>query len=530
MKQSDWFKLFLVIIVFVIFGAYAVDAFLPQQTLENLPSFMPKKVINLGLDLKGGTHLTLEVETDKALAGILQQAADNLKKQFDSAKIAYNTVEVNGKKASIDVTLMDPNDSNRALDLIQSNFGNFETKTTPLGITMALKPKIALNMQKEAVSQAVGVIRNRIDQFGVAEPTVVTSGARDIVVELPGISDPERAIKLIGQTAVLELHLVDDSVNIENALNGQLPPDDELLYQVVKNPTTGEITKVPIVVKKVAVVTGSMIKKANVSFSSNTNQPVVSFELNSQGSSAFAQFTSAHIGKRLAIVLDNTVYSAPVIREPILNGSGEISGDFTVRQAHDLSIVLRSGSLPAPVKVLEKTVIGPTLGKDSIRSATLAIIIGSMAVFLFMVIYYKSFGLLADIALMFNLLIIIGTLAMLGATLTLPGIAGMALTVGMSVDTNVLIFERIREELFHGRTPKDAVELGYDRSLITIIDTHITTLITAFILYQFGSETIRGFAITLAIGLIANMFTAITFTKVVYDALFSNKSLKKLSI
>jgi preprotein translocase subunit SecD len=329
---------------------------------------------------------------------------------------------------------------------------------------------------------------------------------------------------------VLELHLVDDSVNIENALNGQLPPDDELLYQVVKNPTTGEITKVPIVVKKVAVVTGSMIKKANVSFSSNTNQPVVSFELNSQGSSAFAQFTSTHIGKRLAIVLDNTVYSAPVIREPILNGSGEISGDFTVRQAHDLAIVLRSGSLPAPVKVLEKTVIGPTLGKDSIRSATLAIIIGSIAVFLFMVIYYKSFGLLADIALMFNLLIIIGTLAMLGATLTLPGIAGMALTVGMSVDTNVLIFERIREELFHGRTPKDAVELGYDRSLITIIDTHITTLITAFILYQFGSETIRGFAITLAIGLIANMFTAITFTKVVYDALFSNKSLKKLSI
>jgi preprotein translocase subunit SecD len=325
MKQSDWFKLFLVIIVFVIFGAYAVDAFLPQQTLENLPSFMPKKVINLGLDLKGGTHLTLEVETDKALAGILQQAADNLKKQFDSAKIAYNTVEVNGKKASIDVTLIDPNDSNRALDLIQSNFGNFETKTTPLGITMALKPKIALNMQKEAVSQAVGVIRNRIDQFGVAEPTVVTSGTRDIVVELPGISDPERAIKLIGQTAVLELHLVDDSVNIENALNGQLPPDDELLYQVVKNPTTGEITKVPIVVKKVAVVTGSMIKKANVSFSSNTNQPVVSFELNSEGSSAFAQFTSTHIGKRLAIVLDNTVYSAPVIREPILNGSGEIS-------------------------------------------------------------------------------------------------------------------------------------------------------------------------------------------------------------
>jgi preprotein translocase subunit SecD len=530
MKQSDWFKLFLVIIVFIIFGSYAVDAFLPQQTLENLPSFMPKKVINLGLDLKGGTHLTLEVETDKALAGILHQAADNLKKQFDSAKIAYNTVEVNGKKASIDVTLMDSNDSNRALDLIQNNFGNFETKTTSLGITMTLKPKIALNMQKEAVSQAVGVIRNRIDQFGVAEPTVVTSGTRDIVVELPGISDPERAIKLIGQTAVLELHLVDDSVNIENALNGQLPPDDELLYQIVKNPTTGEITKVPIVVKKTAVVTGSMIKKANVSFSSTTNQPVVSFELNSEGANAFAQFTSTHIGKRLAIVLDNTVYSAPVIREPILNGSGEISGDFTVKQAHDLSIVLRSGSLPAPVKVLEKTVIGPTLGKDSIRSATLAIIIGSIAVFLFMVIYYKSFGLLADIALMFNLLIIIGTLAMLGATLTLPGIAGMALTVGMSVDTNVLIFERIREELFHGRTPKDAVELGYDRSLITIIDTHITTLITAFILYQFGSETIRGFAITLAIGLIANMFTAITFTKVVYDALFSNKSLKKLSI
>ncbi len=529
MRTSTLIKLVIIVIVIAVFGSYTLPTFMGKQQAKQLPSYMPKDKINLGLDLKGGMYLVLGVETNKAVFAVLSQVANNLKKQFLNAKIAYDKIYVS-KDNTITISLVDSNDKDRALDLIANNLPNYKIISDGLPIKIKMKDKIEQKIKKEAVDQAINVIRNRVDQFGVAEPTIVKSGENHIVVELPGIKDANRAVRLIGKTARLELHLVDSSVNIDDALNGKLPPDDEILYEIQRNPTTGEVTRIPFVVKKDVVLTGNMITNATVRFGGTLNQPYVAFELNSQGARIFANFTASHIGKRLAIVLDNTIYSAPVIQSRIGGGRGQITGGFTLQQAHDLAIVLRSGSLPAPVKVLQKVTIGPSLGKISIEKGTKAMIFGSLAVILFMIFYYRLSGVLADFAMAVNVLIILGALAMFHATLTLPGLAGIALTIGMAVDANVLIYERIREELLIGRTIYDAVETGYARAFITIFDANITTLIVALVLYQFGSGPVKGFAVTMSIGLLANMFTAVTFTKTIFEIILDKFKPNKLSI
>ncbi len=529
MRTSTLIKLVIIVVVIAVFGSYTLPTFLGKQKARQLPSYMPKDKINLGLDLKGGMYLVLGVETNKAVFAVLSRVAANLKKQFLNAKIAYDKIYVD-KNNVITISLVDSNDKDRALDLIANNLPNYKIISDGLPIKIKLKDAIEQKIKKEAVNQAINVIRNRVDQFGVAEPTIVKSGENHIVVELPGIKDANRAVRLIGKTARLELHLVDDSVSIDDALNGKLPPDDEILYEIKRDPTTGEVSKIPFVVKKDVVLTGNMITNATVRFGGTLNQPYVAFELNSQGARIFANFTASHIGKRLAIVLDNVVYSAPVIQSRIGGGRGQITGGFTLQQAHDLAIVLRSGSLPAPVKVLQKVTIGPSLGKISIEKGTKAMIFGSLAVILFMIFYYRLSGLLADFAMAANVLIILGALAMFNATLTLPGLAGIALTIGMAVDANVLIYERIREELLIGRSIYDAVETGYARAFITIFDANITTLIVALVLYQFGSGPVKGFAVTMSIGLLANMFTAVTFTKTIFEIVLDKFKPKKLSI
>ncbi len=529
MRSSTLIKLVIIVIVIAVFGSYTLPTFLGKQQAKQLPGFMPKNKINLGLDLKGGMYLVLGVETNKAVFAVLSRVANNLKKQLLNAKIAYDKVYVN-KNNVITISLVDSKDKERTLDLIANNLPNYQIISDGLPIKIKLKDKIEQKIKKEAVAQAINVIRNRVDQFGVTEPTIVRSGTDHIVVELPGIKDANRAVRLIGKTARLEMHLVDDSVNIDDALNGKLPPDDEILYEIKRDPTTGEVTKIPFVVKKDVVLTGNMITNATVRFGGTLNQPYVAFELNSEGARIFANFTASHIGKRLAIVLDNTIYSAPVIQSRIGGGRGQITGGFTLQQAHDLAIVLRSGSLPAPVKVLQKVTIGPSLGKISIEKGTKAMIFGSLAVIVFMVFYYRLSGLLADFAMVANVLIILGALAMFNATLTLPGLAGIALTIGMAVDANVLIYERIREELMIGRSIYDAVETGYARAFITIFDANITTLIVALVLYQFGSGPVKGFAVTMSIGLLANMFTAVTFTKTIFEIILDKFRPEKLSI
>lgn len=373
---------------------------------------------------------------------------------------------------------------------------------------------------RDAVNTALEVIRNRIDQFGVAEPTIAREGEKRIVVDLPGIKNPQRAIDIIGKTALLEFKLVDEKGDLDEALKGNIPVEDEILY----NPE-----KKAYLIKKETLLTGSAIKDARVQIG-QWGQPYVAIDFNSKGAKKFAEITGRHVGERLAIILDNVVQSAPVIKTRITGGKAVIEGNFTMEEANKLRIVLKSGALPVPFNIIQNTLIGPSLGKDSIRMGLISGIIGFIAVIVFMGIYYKKAGLIADAALFLNLLFLLAALAALKATLTLPGIAGIILTIGMSIDANVIIFERIREELRRERAPRSAVDAGYNRALITILDANITTLITALILFQFGSGPVKGFATTLSIGILASLFTAIIVTRTVFNLILANKPVQKLSI
>ncbi|MEA1995709.1 MAG: protein translocase subunit SecD [Campylobacterota bacterium] len=526
MQKSVLVRLIIIAIVLILFVVYAIPTFVKNK--DSLPSFFPEKVVHLGLDLKGGMHLVLGVDTEKAVETIVERAARQLRIQLDKEKIAYD--EVTSKKAEISISLIDPLDNGKLLELIDRNYPHYTIVKETLPIVIKLDKKAVAKIHTDVVEQALSIIRNRVDQFGVAEPTILKYGKDNIIVELPGIKNPARAVRLIGKMARLELKLVDEKADITEALQGNLPEDDELLYQIKRDPYTGEAENIPMVVKRDTIISGEMLKSARVSFGQTLNQPHVTFDLNSEGAGIFAQFTGSHVGKKLAIVLDNIIYSAPVIQERIGGGTGQITGSFTTKEAHDLAIVLRSGSLPAPVNVLENITIGPSLGKDSIKKGAMSAFAGAILVVLFMIFYYRASGFLADFVLTLNIIIIFGALAMFGATLTLPGLAGIALTIGMSVDANVLIFERIREELRIGRTIHDAINTGYKRATLTILDANITTLITTLVLYQFGTGPIRGFAVTLSIGIIANMFTAIVVTKLVYDIVLMKFSPKKLSI
>ncbi|MCD6406268.1 protein translocase subunit SecD [Candidatus Aerophobetes bacterium] len=373
---------------------------------------------------------------------------------------------------------------------------------------------------KDAVDTALEVIRNRIDQFGVREPTIARQGLTRIVVDLPGIEDPQRAIELIGKTALLEFKLLDGKGDLNKALEGDIPAGDEILYD-----SEGKA----YLVKKEALLTGSAIKDARVEIN-QWGQPYVALDFTKEGAEKFADITGKHVGERLAIILDNVVKSAPVIKTRITGGKAVIEGNFTMEEANELRIVLKSGALPIPLNIIQNTTVGPSLGKDSIRKGLLSGIIGLIAVLIFMGVYYKKAGLIADLALILNLLFLMASLAALKATLTLPGIAGIILTIGMSIDANVIIFERIREELKRERAPRSAVDVGYDRALRTILDANITTLITALILFQFGTGPVKGFATTLSIGILASLFTAVVVTRAIFNLLLEERPVQRLSI
>lgn len=369
-------------------------------------------------------------------------------------------------------------------------------------VILEAQPKEGMDVE-ECTKRAVHIIRNRVDEFGVAEPIIQQCGKNRIVVQLPGVKEPERAVALLGKTALLEFKLV-DSARLDEAMAGNVP-EGYRLY-----PYNGE----SLLLKEDAVLTGKHIKDAHVRFDPERfHLPYVALSFDKEGAKKFAEVTRAHVGERLAILLDGKVKSAPVIKTPILDGNCVIEGDFTLTEANDLAIVLRAGALPCPLSIVEKRIIGPALGADSIRKGVIAALFGGVAVFVFMALYYKFWGLVANLALLFNVVLILGALSMLGATLTLSGIAGIILTVGMSVDANVLIFERMKEELRARRTLRLAIENGYEKAFTTIFDANITTLICTFLLFGFGEGPIKGFAITLSIGIFASFFTALFFTK-----------------
>jgi preprotein translocase subunit SecD len=483
--------------------------------------YPPRKTINLGLDLQGGIHLVLGVEVDKALEAQVDRAGDTIRADLEKKGIAVSRLERRSSTELV-VQLASPATWNDAQTVFREP-GIFDVREAdqPAGrVVLALKPKEASTLRDLSVRQGLETIRNRVDQFGVAEPSIQQQGDNRILVQLPGVQDPERAKALIGKTALLEFKLLDERADPEAALRGTVPEGDEIVYQKRIDKESGQERKTPFVVHKKALLTGRDLATARVSIDQNTGEPYVSVEFNAAGAKAFGELTEANVGKRLAIVLDGNVHSAPVIRERIPSGRAQITGGFTTQEATDLAIVLRAGALPAPVKVLEERTVGPSLGADSIRKGLLSTLTAALAVVVFMLIYYRLSGLIADIALALNLLVLMAAMAGFHATLTLPGIAGVVLTIGMAVDTNILIFERIREELRSGKTVRAAIDAGFGRAFRTVIDTHVTVLVSAAILYQFGTGPVKGFAVSLAIGILASLFTAVFFTRLVFDLIY----------
>src|SRR5882672_1174047 len=487
--------------------------------------YPPKKAINLGLDLQGGIHLVLGVETDKHVASQTDRAAEDFKAALERRGIGAKRVAREGL-ASFVVELASPQSWNDALT-VANEFQSFDRTNEDAAagrFTMTMQSRAVARLRDDAVRQGVETIRNRVDQFGVAEPTITRQGTDRILIQLPGEQDPARAKALIGKTALLEFKLLDERTSVEAALAGQLPETSELLYRREIDKQTKAERKVPYVVQKRSLLTGADLTRAEVQ--ADPNSPgnwQVAIEFTPTGTRIFGEVTEQNVGKHLAIILDGNVYSAPRINERIPGGRAVITGQFTVDEARDLAIVLRAGALPAPVVVLEERTVGPSLGADSIRQGLIAITASAAVVFVFMLFYYRMSGLIADIGLGLNLLMIFACMAAIRATLTLPGLAGFALTIGMAVDTNILIFERIREEMRVGKTPRAAIEAGFRRALRTIVDTHLTVMGTAVILLSFGTSSVKGFGISLFIGLGASLFTAYFFTRLLFDLLYMGR-------
>jgi preprotein translocase subunit SecD len=523
------------ITLIAVLTAVSIIVLLPSLT-DRLPAGwkdrMPK--INLGLDLQGGVFLRLAVEIDKAIENTSMRYADDARavcRENGLPVLAFQKIGDGGFSLRFP-----PGDfASRAQATLKDEFPSLDVgpgSVSADGATVIahMKPAEIQAIRTNAVVQGVETIRNRIDQFGVREPQIVAEGDDRIVVQLPGVKDQQRAIELVGKTALLEFKLVDEGASVEESLKGSLPEDDQLLYQKSTDPQSGRVTKTPIVVKKRALLTGDTIKTAKVNFGNQAGGAHVSISFDTRGAKVFDRVTAENVKRRLAIVLDDTVYSAPVIQERISGGEAQITGNFTPEEASDLAIVLRAGSLPAPVKVIQNVSIGPSLGQDSIKNGIRAAIIGGMLVVGFMAFYYRFAGMVADFALVFNILFLLSGMAAFSATLTLPGIAGIILAIGMAVDSNVLIFERIREELRAKKSVRASIDAGYDKAFMVVVDTHVTTLITALILFQFGTGPIKGFAVSLSMGVAINLFTALVCTKVVFDYINAKNPMKTLSI
>ncbi len=546
-KHLMWRVVLLAVVVSV-----AIILFLPSMpgVRDSLPKWWKDNrvlgnKISLGLDLQGGMHLVYQVQTEKAVESATARLMSSLKSS--AAEKNYTLTDIKQTSSmEIEATAPTPADMDKIATLVK-DLGVLETKTREGNrIVLAMKAADAQRMKDNSVTQALETIRNRVDQFGVAEPVILQQGVDEILIQLPGIKDPQRALDLIGKTALLEFKMVDQDAKLAPPLpagvpaseadalvaqyKDKIPPEDEILFEREVDPSTGAVTKKPYLMKKETMMTGSFLTDARVSISGRNGEAEVSFELDPAGAKIFDALTANNVNKLMAIILDGSVYSAPRINERISGGKGAITGRFTETEAKDLAIVLKAGALPAPLKPLQNLTVGPTLGNDSIAAGKMAILIGCLLVVFFMAVYYKMSGVIADFAIALNLIVLIGALATLSATLTLPGLAGILLTIGMGVDSNVLIFERIREELRLGKTVRAAIDGGYDKAFTTVLDSHLTTLITAAVLFQFGTGPIKGFAVTLSLGIMINLFTALVGTKVVFDYINSKRKLERLSI
>lgn len=532
MKGSLRWRIALTLVITLLGVIYMLPSVLPQES--SLRDVLPQDKINLGLDLMGGIHLTLGVDADKAVENSLSKIGQDLRSLAREDDIIILRPTVN-EDERLEFVLLKSEHQEALENMLKKHYSGAlkleEKESLDNGkwrYSLRYTPEQREMVATLALDQAVKTIRNRIDQFGVSEPDIRRQQDYRIQVQLPGLDDPQRAIEILGKTAHLEFKLVDEDADEAKAMQGILPPGSELRTLKRSNPD-GSYTEEPIVLIKNALMTGEYITDANVAFDQTYNNAYVSMTFSAAGGQLFERISGENVGKHLAIVLDGTVYSNPVIKDKIRGGRASITGNFTPEEARDLAIVLRAGSLPAPVTVLEERSVGPSLGQESIDKGITSALLGGAFVLVFMIIYYGFGGVVADVVLALNIILIMAGLAGFGATLTLPGIAGIILTIGMAVDANVLIFERIREELRKGLTPRAAVDEGYGRATLTILDANVTTVIAAIILYQFGTGPIRGFAVTLTLGILASMFTAIFVSRIMFDLWLQRKN-AKLSI
>jgi SecD/SecF fusion protein len=519
-------------------------------------TYLAPEGLRLGLDLQGGMHLVLKVNLKKAEENSLEFAANDLKDALSEQSIS--AVRTSGATAdTVIFTLPNTGVVDKVKSLVAEDFPDIDAR---IETKEGSFPRILLTLKEEkrqyiinhAVDQSLEILRNRIDQFGVAEPVIIRQGTEDIVIQLPGVTDPERALKLLGDTAQLEFKLVADAAGLnlpelihqakiskewqdgENvkklnrALQNKLPDNTSIYFEKEIDKITKKEITLPILLENKILMTGDMIKDAQVRIGGNFNEPYVSLDMTSRGGKVFAHITEKNVNRRLAIVLDEVVRSAPVIRDRILGGSAQITGSFSHEEAADLAIVLRVGALPAPVDIIQKMSVGASLGQDSISKGITSGLFGTIIVVAFMLIYYRLSGFIANIAMVVNILMLFSGLAILNSTLTLPGIAGIILSIGMAVDANVLIYERMREEFALGKSIRSSVEAGFGKAFLTIVDGHVTTLITSLALFLFGTGPIKGFAVTLSLGLILNLFSSLFFSRFVFDAINAVKPLKHI--
>jgi len=519
--------LIIAVLIVFLFGIFGVpSSFSGSGLLAGI-----QKRIHLGLDLKGGTHLILQVQVNDAINADTDRAVERLKEALKSANIAYAEISKPNPQSNpevIQIKGVPPESSSELRRIVTDKLPEYDLASgAENSWTVTMKPSIAADTRKKAVQQAIETIRNRIDQLGVSEPVIQEHGLGDyqILVQLPGVDDPARVKEIMQSTAMLEIRQAvggpyPSEQEAMQANGGVLPPDTVLMKGNALHPQEGqENPEVYWLISRSSAVSGNDLRTADAGHDEN-GRPDVNFSLTGDGGRRFAAFTGSHVNDKLAVVLDNRVKSVATIQEQI-HDQGRITGSFTQQETQDLALTLRSGALPAGIKYLQEVTVGPSLGADSIREGVRAAIVGMIAVMIFMLFYYRAAGINADLGLFLNLVILLGFLGFTGATLTLPGIAGVILTVGMGVDSNVLIFERIREELRHGKTPPSAVDQGFAHAWTTILDTHVTTIVSAIILFLFGTGPVRGFAVTLSFGLAANLFTSVFVSRVIFESILN---------
>jgi preprotein translocase subunit SecD len=523
MKKSIQWRLALI----ALSVAIALFLFVPSTPMSaGLPDWWKQSVpkISLGLDLRGGSHLVMEVDTAKAVESSVDNIVADLQTTAASQKLS-----VVFSRSGQDITAKCDDAIAEAVEkLVKGSYAIIDIKDRSKGeLVYAMKAVEVRRLKEWAVTQALDRTRRRVDKYGVAEPAIYRQENDQIALQLPGVKNPQEAIAFIKTAGRLEFKMLNTTDDAQKALAGEVPADSEVLYGEDVN-ESGKVVKRPYLVYSQTLLTGDRLNEAKVGID-QFNKPAISISFDSEGAKIFDRVTGDNVGKQLAIVLDGVVHSAPRIQDRISGGNAQITGNFTHDEAAKLAIVLRE-SLPAPMKIVQNVTVGPSLGQDSIDKGVRAALFGGLFVVIFMVIYYRMSGLIADYAIILNMVLLLGAMALLNATLTLPGIAGIILTIGMGVDSNVLMFERIREELRAGKQPRPAIDSGYDKAFLTILDSHVTTLITAAALFLFGTGAIKGFAVTLSLGIIINLYSALVGTKVIFDIVNSKWKLEKLSI